>query len=234
MGADDSPGLEREFKFLLEPIQYETLWSRLRTRAKLRLQENLFFDRDGLLRRIHWALRLRLEREPDLAHVVDAFSKPPDLNELNWRAARALVTLKGPVLSVEQGVQRPEIEEEISVVTAEAAKGPGRLLCEHIPQRILHTLRGLLSDGQHLPDAFIQFISFSNLRLSWEANRSNNAIEVALDKSQRSDGRMRYELEVEWNGTDERAVREILAHLETELYQPTTRGKLTWAVGDDF
>lgn len=229
MNCPKSQGLEKEFKFLLEPTQYQALWSRLRARSTLRLQENTFFDRDEMLRRARWALRLRIEREPRISLSDQNFESPPPMGHLDWSAHQAFVTFKGPVLSSNQGVVRPEVEEEIDLVTAEQVRQSGCVAFNRLPPSVAGALRAQVADNQYHGWLF-QFTTFINLRLSRKTTVANRVIEVALDQSRRGDGQTRYELEVEYSGDDDQALQAILEELDTKRYKPTTSGKLTWVM----
>jgi hypothetical protein len=215
--------VEREYKFLLSREQHLGLWRRLREGGRLRAQENIFFDRDRVLQHARWLLRLRLERE---AESRSAIAESPPADDLDWGVAAALVTLKGPSVSVTEGVVRPEIEDAFSVEKAISAASTGVLSSSELPIRLRDSLRD--QTGNDVPDVFVAFARFHNLRLARRIATGNGGIEVALDRARAGDGRVRHELEVEWREGDEDAARAVLADLGTDAFRPTSRGKLSW------
>jgi inorganic triphosphatase YgiF len=132
-------------------------------------QENYFFDTPmRSLSAAGWALRIRKEGD------------------------RTTVTAKGPDRAESEGLAiREEIEEEID------AKQSDLLLMGDIdpfslPTQIADTIVGLCS-GRKL----IKIVSFINYRTMIAYEASGSAIDMALDRTEYSDGSVDFELEVE-------------------------------------
>jgi len=132
-------------------------------------QENYFFDtQERSLSESGWALRIRKED------------------------AKATVTAKGPKKEDAEGLTiRQEIEEEIDANQSDLFI-KGNIDPADLPPDIVLTI-GDICSGRKLEKA----ISFINFRTTARSNTDGITVEIAIDRTEYSDGSVDFELEVE-------------------------------------
>jgi len=179
---------ETEIKIGLAGAEdYARLRQALGAPARETKQQNLFLDTpDRRLGQARWALRLRLEREADVADTADAAA-----------TRRALLAVKGPARRLSGAVHRTDIEVPVEPDLWDVAQRAGGLHPAELQDAAepLSFLRQQVTLDPHAPLHVI--MAFDNLRSGYPVSLGGARRELLLDRTRFSTGEVDHELEVE-------------------------------------